>query len=340
MTTRPHALLVMGEDSFAQQFGPSELERLAALAVLGDPVRVGSFDEVDAARLARTEALITSWGAPAITPELLAAMPSLRAVLHAAGSVRHLLPQPILDEVFDRGIAVSSAADANAGPVAEYTLAAVILAGKRALPLAQATRTTPLSWGDAFGANRLSNYRRTIGIIGFSKIGRRVIELLRVLETGPVLVSDPYADPVEVLAAGAELVTLEETLRRSEILSLHAPLLPSTEHMIGAAELALLPDGATVINTARGGIVDHDALLHECASGRLDAILDVTEPEPLPAGHPLLALPNVTVTPHVAGSLGSETRRLSRHAIDALAAVVAGEPVPGAVQRETNEVSA
>jgi phosphoglycerate dehydrogenase-like enzyme len=110
--------------------------------------------------------------------------------------------------------------------------------------------------------------------------------------------------------------------------------------MIGARELALLPDGATLINTARGVLVDHDALLLECSSGRLDAILDVTEPEPLPATSPFFDLPNVVITPHLAGSLGAETRRMSDHAIDELANLVDGRPLSTPVTPDAFTVSA
>ncbi|WP_235939462.1 hydroxyacid dehydrogenase [Occultella kanbiaonis] len=334
--TRPRVLLVMDRATFALQFGPDEQARLAELATLGDPVVVGGLADVHPGRLAETEVLITSWGCPPITAAQLDAAPHLRVLLHAAGSVRGLVPP----DFHGRGVQVATAATMNAVPVAEYTLAAVILAGKRALPLAQVGRTQPTGWQNSFATRSLSNLGRTIGIVGFSTIGRRVLELLRVLETGPVLVADPFADPDRVRAAGGELRPLPEVLGRAEILSLHAPLLPSTQHLIGRAELGLLPDGATLINTARGGIVDSAALLAECASGRLDAILDVTDPEPLPTGHPLLALPNVTVTPHLAGSLGSETRRLSHFALDGLAAYAAGEPLPGAVTPEASELSA
>ena len=127
-------------------------------------------------------------------------------------------------------------------------------------------------------------------------------------------------DDVETIAAaGATLTALDELLRRVDVLSLHAPELPETRHMIAAAELALLRDGATVVNTARGSLIDTDALIAECVSGRLDAVLDVTEPEPLPVDSPLYRLPNVSITPHIAGSLGSETRRMSDAALDELA---------------------
>lgn len=336
MTKRPRTLLVMAPATFDQLFGAPELARLRELTTVADPAHVASFDDVPPAVLAEVEVLITGWGCQHIPEAVLAAAPRLQLVLHAAGSARGLLPAA----AYERGIEVATAAEANAVPVAEYTLAAIVLAGKRALPLAQLGRTAPTGWGTSFAARTLSNRGRTIGIVGFSKIGRRVLELLRVLETGPVLVADPLAEAEEVARAGGELLPLTDVLAGAEILSLHAPLLPATRGMIGAAELALLPDGATLINTARGAIVDHQALLTECAAGRLDAILDVTDPEPLPAGHPLLELPNVTITPHVAGSLGSETRRLSAFVLDALAAHLQAQPLPGALTAETIGVSA
>jgi phosphoglycerate dehydrogenase-like enzyme len=330
------AMLVMAEPVYRQLYGGAELERLHSLVTLGDPAWSERFDEAALRRLAEVDVLITSWGCPPLTPDVLTQAPRLRAVLHSAGSVRDLVPP----QAYEAGITVVSAADANAVPVAEFALAAIVLAGKRALPIAALNRIAPMPWGTSSTAS-LSNLGRTIGLIGFSRTGRRTLELIRrVLEPAEVLVSDPYADAAAVAAAGGRLVPLTELLSRSEIVSVHAPLTATTRGMLGARELALLPDGATVINTGRGGLIDHEALLVECRAGRIDAILDVTDPEPLPAGHALLDLPNVTITPHLAGSLGSETRRLARHTLDALADLVAGRPVRGAVSAEAIEVSA
>lgn len=334
---RPQALLVMRRATFRIQFGPEEMRRLRASVELGDPVWS---DDIDAprtrARLAETEVLLTSWGAPVLDAERLDAAPRLRAVFHCAGSVRPI----ISDQVWSRGILVTSAAEANATAVAEYTLAAIIFAGKKAHVLAAQSRLEPFSWHAIADREDLSNYGRTIGIVGFSRTGRRVMDRLRTLDTAAVLVTDPYADPAAVAAAGGQLVGLDELLTRSEILSLHLPELPETRHAIGARELALLPDGATIINTARGSVVDTAALERECATGRLNAILDVTDPDPLPAGSLLAGLPNVMITPHIAGSLGTETRRMSAHALGELERYVRGEPALDAVTREVLEVSA
>lgn len=334
---RPTALLVMDARTFELQVGPDQRDRLAALVDLGDPVALDELDSAEArARLATADVLLTSWGAPELTPERLDAAPRLAAVLHCAGSVRGLVGPA----VWERGIVVSSAAEANAVPVAEYTLAAVVMAGKKAPFLAARARHDRDGWSAALARTDLSNRGRTIGVVGFSRIGRRVVELLRVLDTAEVLVHDPYADPAQVTASGARPVPLDELLRSSDIVSLHAPALPETRHMISARELGLMADGATLINTARGALVDHDALAAECRSGRLDAILDVTDPEPLAPDSPLLELPNVMITPHVAGSLGSETRRMSDHAIDELERWVEGRPLATPVTADAFSMSA
>jgi phosphoglycerate dehydrogenase-like enzyme len=328
---KPPALLVMDRESVRAHFDQDRLDELAGLVTLAEPAWT---DELDSpavrARLAEVEVLLTSWGAPRLTAERLEAAPALRAVFHCAGSVRSLVG----DEVWRRGIRVSNAADANAIPVAEYTLAAVVFAGKKAPFLAADERATYQGWQHFTGYGDLSNFRRTVGVSGYSRIGRRVVDLLKVLDGVTCLVSDPYADPAEVAAAGAELVGLPELLPRADILSLHAPELPETHQMIGAAELAQLPDHATVINTARGSLLDSAALAAECASGRLFAILDVTDPEPLPADSPLRHLSSVLITPHIAGSQGSEILRLTDHTLAELARWTADEPLRTEVTAE------
>ena len=325
-----HALLVMDQPTYRAHFDASRTERLRGLATFA---WTDDLDSPAARRhLARAEILVTSWGAPPLTAARLDAAPALRAVFHAAGSVRAL----VTDDLWRRGIPVTSAADANAVPVAEFTLAAIIFAGKKAPFLA----ASPRGWGHHTGFGDLSNHNRTIGIVGFSRIGRRVVRLLDCLHPVRRLVADPYADTAEVQQAGATLVPLNALLAESHVLTLHAPETPGTRGMIGARELALLPDHATVVNTARGSLLDTAALLDECRTGRLFAILDVTEPEPLPPDHPLRALPNVMITPHLAGSLGSEILRLTDATLDEIARWRAAQPLRFAVTPETLTLSA
>ncbi|RVX47638.1 phosphoglycerate dehydrogenase-like enzyme [Nonomuraea polychroma] len=326
----------MDPAKFSVQFQEPQLRRLHDLVEVGDPIVTTDLDAPSVRRrLREVEVLVTSWGCPPLTTERLADAPRLRAIFHCAGTVRTF----VTDEVWRRGILVTNAADENAIPVAEFTLAAVIFAGKKAPFLAQDARRFRADW--SFGSSRgeLTNRGRTIGVVGFSRVGRRVVDRLRSLEVD-VLVADPYADPAAVRALGARLVPLPELLPRCDVLTLHVPALPSTHHLIGAPELALLRDGTTVINTARGAVLDTAALERECVQGRLDAILDVTEPEPLPSSSLLYDLPNVMITPHIAGSLGSETRRMSESALDELERYLSGQPPRAAVTPDDFMVSA
>lgn len=334
---RPKTLLVMAPEVLHTQFGPAELARLRALATVGDPLMVDDPNSPEArASLSEVEVLLTSWGCPPLDEGVLLAAPRLRAVFHAAGSVRGHIGAP----VFDRGILVTTAAGVNAEPVALYTVAAVLWAFKKVPFLAQDARRLrdDHSYRDRWG--ELSGHDRTVVIVGFSRIGRRVVSQLRMLYDGPILVVDPYADPADVIAAGAQPAALAEALPRAEVLSLHAPALPETRHMIGEAELAALPPHATLINTARGALVDTAALERACASGRLDAILDVTDPEPLPPHSPLYDLPNVLITPHIAGSQGSETRKMAQAALTELERYSAGLPPLSPITRQDLAVQA
>ncbi|WP_243229841.1 hydroxyacid dehydrogenase [Microbacterium sp. CIAB417] len=291
---------------------------------------------LDAGAFGDTEILLTSWGAPRLDADLLDRMPQLRAVVHAAGSVQGL----VSDELWERGIVVTSAADANAVPVAEFTFASIVLAFKRAFVHVRNQASESFGWGDLVGSGAYGRVGRTVGIVGFSRIGRRVVRMLQQLDGVTVLVADPFVDAGTVAAAGGELVPLADMLPRTDVLSLHAPALPETRHMIGRAQLAALRDGATVINTARGSLIDHDALLHECASGRIDAVLDVTDPDPLPVDAPLRRLPNVALTPHIAGSMGTEVRRLADSALDDIETLLRGGELAGAITRRDMELSA
>ena len=321
---RPAVLLAMGPGVAEQLFTDRHRERLTALADT-DPALVAhdlaAPTPAVAVALSTADVLLTCWGAPELTPDVLAAAPRLRAVVHAAGSVKH----HITGACWERGIAVTSAAAVNALPVAEYTLAAILFAGKHVLRAARqyGSMRAEHDWRRELESS--GNYRRTVGIVGASRIGRRVIELLQPFDT-EVLLYDPYVTDPEAEALGVVRTDLDELCRRSSIVSVHAPQLPGTHHMIDGRRLALMPDGATLINTSRGSLVEEEALLRELVPGRLHAVLDVTDPEVPPAGSPLYTLPNVLLTPHVAGSLGNELHRMTDFALDELERYARGLP--------------
>lgn len=322
----PPTVLVMMDPGVRRVALPAEL--LARLRGLATTVEADGLPAADV--LGRADLLLTGWGCPRIDARVLESAPRLQAIVHAAGSVKQLVAR----EAWERGIVVSSAAIANAEPVAAYTLSMIHLAAKRAFRLAASYRRG--THQNLTTDPRLGIRGRTIGIVGASRIGRLVLRGLvgfggLVSFDGRVLLSDPYLAEEQAAELGAELVDLDELLARSDIVSLHAPLLPRTRHLLDRRRLDLLRPGAVLINTARGGLIDQDALLEVCRTGRIDAVLDVTDPEPLPPAHPLLGLDNVLVTPHIAGAMGSEVASLGAFAIDEIERFLHGRPLRGAV---------
>ncbi|MFI6897574.1 hydroxyacid dehydrogenase [Streptomyces sp. NPDC050256] len=323
----------MGRPHRDALFPRAAIDRLTALVDIEPHVVAEDFDHVPG--LATVEILITSWGCRPLDDAVLARMPALKAVVHAAGSVKH----HVTEACWDRGLLVSTAAAANAVPVAEYTLAAILFANKRVLEIGGLYREhrTPLDWAARFPG--FGNYRRTIGLVGASLVGRRVLELLRPHDFD-ILLADPHLAPEAARSMGARLVELDELLAVSDVVSLHAPALPETYHLLDARRLSLLRDGATLVNTGRGSLIDTEALTAEAQSGRIHAVLDVTEPEVLPAASPLYSLPNVLLTPHIAGSLGGELRRITRSALDEVERYCAGREFAYPVTRAALTTSA
>ena len=309
-------------------FAPADAELLAGVCRILDSEPLQRLDDARAAELlAEADILVSGWGCPLIDARVLATAPRLRLIAHAAGTIRGL----VTPAVFARGIAVTNAADANAVPVAEYTLAAILLANKRVLEFAQTYRRERRHIHPSHCAEpSVGNWQKTIGIVGASRIGRRVIELLKPFDM-IVLVCDPYLSAEEAAVLGAEKRELEALLTGSDVVSLHAPLLPETRHMLDARRLGLMRPGATLINTARGGLVDQDALIAELVSGRISAVLDVTDPDPLPADNVLYDLPNVLLTPHLAGAVGDERHRFGRLIAAEVQRFANGEPLRHAI---------
>lgn len=334
---RPKALLVMSERTCGDLFDDIRWQRLRSLAALDEPARVDAFDDAESlGRLADIEYLITGWGAPVLGPDVLEAAPRLRGVLHTGGSVKNL----VTDHFWDRGIVVTSAAEANAIPVAEFTIATILMEAKRVPIYVEgyaSTREVAGAWRDQVAPS--VTFGGVVGLVGFSRVGRRVAQLLRPFGF-EVLVADPYTTTEAVVAAGASLVELDTLMSGSDIVSIHAPELPSTLNLLDARRINSMRPGAVLINTARGSLVDTDALIERCRLGLLRAVLDVTDPEPLPADSPLFGAPGVVLSPHIAGAMHRETLRLADSALDALEALERGQAPGHSVDRSLLNLSA
>ncbi|MET9368975.1 hydroxyacid dehydrogenase [Streptomyces griseoflavus] len=328
--SRPRAALAMSPDAASAVLDD---ESLTALTALCDLAPLPALDDLTTSRaravLAGVDLLVTGWGCPPLTADVLRAAPRLRAVVHTAGSVRG----HVTDACWERGIEVSSAAAANAVPVAEYTLAMILLTGKRVLETARDHRSSRTAPDWLRTPRTVGNHRRTVGILSASLIGRRVIDLLRPHDV-EVLLHDPYVDDREAGELGVERVGLAELFRRGDTVSVHTPLLPGTRGLVGRDLIDSMRPDAVLINTARGAVVDQDALTDAALAGRIRAVLDVTDPEPLPPDHPLWRCDNVLLTPHLAGSQGNEWRRLADLALREIARWTSGEGFHHPVRRE------
>ncbi len=254
--------------------------------------------------LSGAAAVITSWGSPQITEEHVAAADELQIVGHAAGSVKtRLAPAG-----HERGIVLLSAADVIAESVAEYTLWAM-LSGQRNLLRYERVMKQERGWKSADEHFGHSLYAKKIGIVSASMVGRRVIGLLKPFGCD-VMVYDPYLSDEDARLLDVRPVTLEELFAAADIISVHAPITPETRRMITRAHFESIRDGALFVHTARTWVLDQDALTAELQKNRFNAFIDVFEPEPLPADHPLRDLDNVFLSPHVSGHTSESRLRL------------------------------
>lgn len=324
---------------FEQCFAPQDLRRLEA-----DYLAFGPGGNSDAEILAAwdrwspsVDAVVTGWDSPRISERMLADAPNLGAIVHSAGSIRPFIP----DSVWESGIRIASANDALGKGVAETTMGLIIAGLKGFFPCAALTRGG--HWQQAIpscGFGRVRElYDVTVGVIGASRTGRHVLRLLADFDAEVVL-ADPTIDADEARELGVRLVDLDNLLRMSDVVSLHAPALPKLRHMLQAREFALMKDDAIFINTARGMLVDEASLVDELSTGRISAILDVTFPEPSSADHPFRKLPNVVLLPHIAGALTTGCLRQGRSVVDQLLEFAAGNPMQGEITRSKFAVMA
>lgn len=228
-----------------------------------------------------------------------------------------------------RGIVVCNAPDSPTVSTAEHTMALLLHATKS---LSANQRRLRGHDGDYYAANEgIELAGKTLGVIGHGRIGTRVVRAARALEM-VTIACDPYIDPA---AHDVELVSLDELLERSDVVSVHCPLTDETRELFDADTFARMRRGSAFINAARGGIVDQEALVDALDSGHVAfAGLDVTVPEPLPTDHPLQGRDNVIITPHIASATDLGRRRMYTHAVENVLRCLAGGRLDSCVNPE------
>jgi phosphoglycerate dehydrogenase-like enzyme len=239
---------------------------------------------------------MTGWGTARLTKELLDLAPKLKIIAHSAGSIKGL----VSDEVWERKIKVTSAASAIAFSVAEFTLAYMILGLRQTIPGREQVKKG--KWKLEEGSPVLKSlYGQTIGLIGAGFVGKQVVQTLKPFGAN-ILIADPYLKASEAKTLGVTKVSLDQLAKRSDVVSLHAPNLPATHHIVGKSFLSKMKPHAVLVNTARGSLIDEAALLEKLKDNNLFVMLDVFEGEPGMPNDPLRNHPNVFLSPHIAGA--------------------------------------
>lgn len=278
------------------------------------------------------EVIFSGWGAPVFDKEFLDKVPNLKFIFYAAGTMKKL----ITDEVWKRNIKVTTANKANAVPVAEFTLSQILFSLKNGWSLSREYKQEKVFQRGGF-PQLIGAYESTVGIISLSQIGRKTVELLQHFNLN-VLAYDPFATKEEAEKLNVKLVTIDEVFAKADVVSLHAPLLPDTREMITGEHFRMMKKHATFINTARGAIVKEDELIEVFQERQdLTALLDVTFPEPPNADSLLYTLPNIVITPHIAGSAGNETGRLGAFMLAELKRMINDLPLEHEITKRSYE---
>jgi phosphoglycerate dehydrogenase-like enzyme len=330
---RPKSIYILNTRAFDLIYGPEERNDIEKYVDIIAPAQTcESILEIPGA-LAEVELILTGWGGPLLDEAFLDSVPRLKAVFHGAGSVAPIVTQA----VWDGNITVTTAYAANAVPVAEYTLGVILFSLKHGWRLSRTIREN--------ASFRAENeivpgcYQRTVGLVSMGMVARTLLKHLQLCDIR-VVAYDPFVSGAEADMLGVELVSLESLFKQSDVVSLHTPYFAETAGLITGKHIAAMKPGATFINTARGAIVREDEMLDVLeVRPDLQAVLDVCVQEPPQAESRLFSLPNIVLTPHLAGSVGTECRRMGRFMVEELERYVSGQPLQGLVTSKLAERS-
>jgi phosphoglycerate dehydrogenase-like enzyme len=322
-------LYILDEAAFADIYGPSEREEIARAADVYAAQMTAEEVIKNPDLLKDVEVIFSGWGGPVMNDQFLDAAPRLKAIFYAAGSVREIADQ---GQLFDRGVILTSSVKANAIPVAEFCLSQILFSLKlgwrfaleirerKAWPAYQDRYPVPGCYGSA------------VGIISLGAVSRKLIELLRPFDLDILLACD-YISLAEAAEMGVRLAGIEEIFECADVVSLHTA--GYDEGVISGEHFLMMKTRATFLNTARGACVREEEMIAALKQrSDLTVLLDVTYPEPPLPGSELLQLPNVVTFPHIAGSMGTECRRMAHYAIEDYHRFRRGEELKYQVTRE------
>lgn len=323
---RPRALMLLTPDTGDQIYPLEVREALAEFVDIRPGFVEGKSWREIASEMQSMDVLFTGWGAPVLDADFLRSAPNLKAVFYGAGSVKNT----VTDDFWKRKIPLVSAGSANAIPVMEFALAQIILLLKDAYRFAQAVRTTR-TWVKHWPVR--GAFRSTVGLVSLGAIGSLLANRLKAFDVH-VVAYDPFLSEAQARELGVKLVSLEELMAQSDVVSVHTPLLPETRGMIDEGLLTSMKKGASLINTARGAVIDQEALTRVLQRrDDLFAVLDVMWPQPPPKESPLFSLSNVVITPHIAGSMYGECARMGWLVLEELKRFLAGKSLHAEIRQ-------
>ncbi|MEM6430456.1 MAG: hydroxyacid dehydrogenase [Deinococcota bacterium] len=326
-------LFLSDETALHEVYSEAHQQAIAGLLdIVAEPQTAASIQETPEL-LNDVDVIMSSWGVPTMDEQFLAHAAKLKAVFHGAGTIRRI----VSDTFWQRGIVITSAYQFNAIAVAEYTLATILLSLKRVWHYSQRVKEMR-----SFPAKKPlpGTYGSKVGIVSLGSIGRKVVQHLQHHQVN-VLVYDPFLSEEDARQLAVTKVSLEHLFATSDVVSLHTPALEETHNMITGKHVASMKEGATLINTARGWVVDEPALIHVLQQrSDLYAVLDVTDPEPPEEASPLYDLPNVILTPHIAGNIAKERERHGQAMLEELQRYLAGESLQHGITQEQAQIMA
>lgn len=321
-------LYILNSDAFDRIYGLKERHIIGSMVNIYAELQTRDTIKSNPQILHDADVIFSGWGGPVMDAEFLSAAPNLKAVFYGAGSIKYL----VTDAFWNSGILITSAFEANAVPVAEYTFSQIIFCLKNGYRLADLLRKSR-----TFAAPEeyiKGTYGSTVGLISLGMVGSKVCELLKLLDVN-VIAYDPFVSKERAQELGVELCYLDDIFRRADVVSLHTPWLKETENMICGRHFEMMKPYSSFINTARGAVVNETEMI-EVLEKRCDiqAVLDVTYPEPPKEDSLLYTLPNVVLTPHIAGSMKDECWRMAAYMIDELERYINGEPLKWGIDKE------
>lgn len=322
---------MLGAQQYEKTYSRTTRDSLSELLDFVETPRFSDQENMDLSGLEDVEVLLSGWKMRALDKTLLDAMPKLKAVFYGAGSIRYISTP----EFWSRDIVISSSYAMNGVPVSEYTMSTILLSLKHFWKYSSMAKMGH-GWGDAMrpapGA-----FGTKVGLVSCGMIARKTIELLKPFDL-EISVYCPFLTASDAAELGVKRASLEALFSESDVVSLHTPNLEATRGMIGAEHFSAMKEGATFINTSRGLVIRENEMI-EVAKNRPEIyfVLDVTSPEPPNKDSSLLTLPNVVLTPHIAGSMGREIERMGALVLSEVKHYLSGEPLEWAISEEVFE---